>query len=315
LNFDLSDAISFDEVISRARPTEIYNLAGQSSVAASFEEPSGSVRTNVVSVAYLLESVRRHAPEARLYHASSSEMFGFVDIVPQTETTRFNPQSPYAVAKVSAHLMVKLYREIYGLHACCGILFNHESPLRNEDFVTRKITRGLAERCFGKGGPLRLGNLQAARDWGFAGDYVKGMWMMLQHPVPSDYVLASGTAHSVKDFVEACLAKFDREVVWEGVGIEERALSVRDGTVLVEVDKVLLRPSDPKQLVGDATKARSVLRWEPEVSFGELVELMAESDRVGVIVPRSTPANKRRLSAEVPPIIKHDLNAEDHSFD
>jgi GDPmannose 4,6-dehydratase len=282
LNFDLSDAVSIDEVVSFAQPTEIYNLAGQSSVAASFEEPSACVRTNVVSVVSLLVSIRRRAPEAGLYHASSSELFGRVDTVPQTETTRFEPQTPYGVAKVSAHLMVKMYREIYGLHACCGILFNHESPLRDKSFVTRKITRGLAERCFGEGGPLKLGNLQAARDWGFAGDYVKGMWMMLQHPEPGEYILASGTAHSVRDFVEACLAKFDLQVVWEGVGLNERALSARDGRVLVEVDQLLFRPSDPNQLLGDATKARSILHWQPEVSFGKLVELMAESDRAGV---------------------------------
>jgi GDPmannose 4,6-dehydratase len=280
LNVDLADAISINEAVAHTRPTEIYNLAGESSVATSFLEPVGCFRTNVLSVTHLLESVRTHAPGARVYQASSSEMFGRVDVVPQTETTRFQPQSPYAVAKVSAHLMVQMYREIYGIHACCGILFNHESPLRDVSFVTRKITRGLAASCFRNAGPVKLGNLQAARDWGFAGDYVRGMWLMLQHPIPGDYILASGVVHTVREFVEACLARFDREIVWEGVGIAERARSVRDGTVLVEVDEALFRPSDPNQLVGDMTKARTILHWKPEVSFNKLVELMAESDKV-----------------------------------
>jgi len=282
LNIDLSDPTSINEAVSRTRPTEIYNLAAESSVAASFEDPTGCVRTNAISVVHLLESIRSHAPQSRLYQASSSEMFGRVDIVPQTETTRFRPQSPYAVAKVSAHVMVQMYREVYGLHGCCGILFNHESPLRAENFVTRKITRGLAERCFAGGRPIKLGNLQASRDWGFAGDYVKGMWMMLQHPVADDYIFATGVAHTVRDFVEECLKHFDRGVVWEGIGIEERGRCRRDGSVLVEVEEALFRPSDPNQLVGDTTKAKSILGWQPEVSFRQLVGLMADNDRASV---------------------------------
>jgi GDPmannose 4,6-dehydratase len=262
---DLGDGTGLRRIIEQVRPDEVYNLAAQSHVRISFDQPEYTADVVGLGALRLLEALRdhnkRHGRAARLYQAGSSEMFGKVVETPQRETTPFHPRSPYACAKVYAHLQTVNYREAYGLFACNGILFNHESPRRGENFVTRKITRSATRIKVGLQNKLALGNLDARRDWGFAGDYVEAMWMMLQQPEPDDYVVATGENHSVKEFLEAT---FDRLKL--------------DYRKYIEIDQRFLRPSEVDVLVGDASKARRVLDWKPRVDFSALVTMMVDAD-------------------------------------
>jgi GDPmannose 4,6-dehydratase len=258
---DLLDQLSLIALVTDVRPDEIYNLAAQSFVPTSWEQPVLTAEFDAVGVTRLLEAMRLCAPAARFYQASSSEMFGKVRETPQRETTPFHPRSPYGVAKVYGHYITVNYRESYGLFAVSGILFNHESPRRGVEFVTRKVSDGVARIKLGLATELRMGNLEARRDWGFAGDYVEAMWRMLQQPEPDDYLVATGQTHSVRELVE---------VAFRSVGL--------DWQRYVTVDPAFLRPAEVDVLVGDATKARTVLGWAPRVSFEELVEMMVRAD-------------------------------------
>jgi GDPmannose 4,6-dehydratase len=258
---DLLDQRSLGDVLRDCQPDEIYNLAAMSFVAASWSQPVLTAEFTALGVTRMLEAMREIAPEARFYQASSSEMFGMVREVPQTETTPFYPRSPYGVAKCYGHFITVNYRESYDLFACSGLLFNHESPRRGLEFVTRKVTHGAAAIRLGLADELRLGNLDAERDWGYAKDYVEAMWLMLQQDVPEDYVIATGEGHSVRRLVE---------IAFEHVGL--------DPTELVRVDPRFFRPAEVEHLVGDASKARERLGWEPRTSFEELVRLMVDSD-------------------------------------
>lgn len=262
---DLTDQSSLDEAVKAIEPDEVYNLAAQSFVPTSWNQPTLTGEVTGLGTTRLLEAVRKHRPEARFYQASSSEMFGKVREVPQNELTPFHPRSPYGVAKVYGHFITVNYRESYGLFACSGILFNHESPRRGLEFVTRKITHGVARIKMGLSNELRLGNLDAKRDWGYAGDYVEAMWMMLQQPEPDDYVVATGETHSVKEFVE--LAFGAAELDWKKH---------------VVIDPKFLRPAEVELLVGDPKKAMEKLGWRPRVSFPELVRMMVEEDMAGL---------------------------------
>ncbi|MEW6250722.1 MAG: GDP-mannose 4,6-dehydratase [Planctomycetota bacterium] len=275
---DLGDSSSLNRVIAETRPREIYNLAAQSHVAISFQQPEYTSDIVATGVLRLLEALRINRLETRFYQASTSELYGKVQQVPQTESTPFHPRSPYGVAKLYAFWIVKNYREAYGLHASNGILFNHESPRRGENFVTRKITLGLARIKAGADEVLRLGNLDAKRDWGFAPEYAEAMWLMLQQEQPDDYVIASGVAHTVREFVSAAgrVAGFD--IGWEGDGVREVGVDRRSGRTLVQIDPAYYRPAEVDLLVGDASKARRKLGWRPRVNFEQLVELMMRAD-------------------------------------
>ncbi len=274
---DLQDGSSMHRVLGKYRPHEIYNLAAQSHVQISFEIPEYTTDVDAMGTVRLLEAIRSLCPEARFYQASSSEMFGKVLEVPQTEKTPFYPRSPYAAAKVFAYHLCRNYREGYGLFAVNGILFNHESPRRGENFVTRKITLAAARIKHGTQDTVRLGNLDAKRDWGFAADYVDAMWRMLQVDDPQDYVIATGETHSVREFCAAAFGFIGMALTWEGEGVEERGIDA-DGTVRVAVDPAYFRPADVELLIGDASKAREQLGWEPAVTFEGLVELMMQAD-------------------------------------
>jgi len=281
VDFELLEEANLQSKLAELKPDEIYNLAGQSLVSASFGQPLYTTRANGIAVAHMLESLRQSHPHVRFYQASTSEMFGRAPVAPQNETTGFFPQSPYAIAKVYAHWLTVNYRQAYGLHTCSGILFNHESPMRGLSFVTRKISSTLARikaGAIGAGEALAVGNLEAKRDWGFAAEYVDGMWRMLQHPVPDDYVLATGRTHSVRDFVAAAAAVLGFEIAWEGGGLAEIGRDRRSGRVLVTVDAANFRPVDVDALVGDAGKARRVLGWQAATSFAALVAMMVEAD-------------------------------------
>jgi GDPmannose 4,6-dehydratase len=258
---DLLDQLSLIEVLKAVRPDEIYNLAAQSFVPTSWEQPMLTAEFDAVGVTRVLEAIRAAAPEARFYQASSSEMFGKVRETPQRETTPFHPRSPYGVAKVYGHYITVNYRESYGLFAVSGILFNHEGPRRGREFVTRKVSEGVARIKCGLATELRMGNLEAQRDWGFAGDYVRAMWMMLQQPTADDYVVATGETHSVRELVD---------VAFGCAGL--------DWQQYVKIDPAFIRPAEVDLLVGDATKARTVLGWTPQVTFHALVEMMVRAD-------------------------------------
>lgn len=275
---DLADARGVEELIANVAPHEVYNLAGLSQVSRSFGEPVETGNVDALGVSRLLEAVRRKAPEARYYQASSSEMYGRAGEIPQRESTAFHPVSPYAVAKLYAHWITVTYRDAYGLHASSGILFNHESPLRGLEFVTRKITDGLARIRLGLQERLELGNLAARRDWGYAEDYVLGMWLMLQQETADDYVLATGRAHSVQDFVDLSAAALGFDLAWEGEGTEARAFDRRSGRQIIAVSPRLYRPLDIDEVRGDPGKARRQLGWQAEVKFETLVEILAQAD-------------------------------------
>ncbi|WPX08507.1 GDP-mannose 4,6-dehydratase [Anaerocellum danielii] len=277
---DLTDSTNLIRIIQEVQPDEIYNLAAQSHVKVSFESPEYTANADALGTLRLLEAIRilKLENKTRFYQASTSELFGKVQEIPQKETTPFYPRSPYAVAKLYAYWITVNYREAYGIFACNGILFNHESPIRGETFVTRKITRAVARIKYGLQDKLYLGNLDAKRDWGYAKDYVRAMWMILNHDKPDDYVIATGETHSVREFVEKAFKYVGIEIEWVGKGVDERGIDANTGKVLVEVDPRYFRPTEVDILVGDATKARQVLGWQPTVTFDELVKIMMESD-------------------------------------
>jgi len=277
---DLTDATNLIRVVQEVQPDEIYNLGAQSHVAVSFETPEYTANADALGALRLLEAIRilRLDDRTRFYQASTSEMFGDVREVPQRETTPFYPRSPYGAAKVYAHWITVNYREAYGLFACSGILFNHESPIRGETFVTRKITRGLARIAMGLEKTVYLGNLDARRDWGHARDYVRAQWLMLQQDRPEDYVIASGQQHTVREFVDAAARRTGFDIAWEGSGVDERGVDRNDGRVLVHIDPRYFRPTEVDSLLGDASKARDQLGWYPKVSFDELVREMVDGD-------------------------------------
>ncbi|MGK6323005.1 GDP-mannose 4,6-dehydratase [Sphingomonas sp. DT-51] len=276
---DMTDSSSLTHIIQKVQPDEIYNLAAQSHVAVSFEEPEYTANSDALGALRLLEAIRilGLVDKTRFYQASTSELYGLVQQVPQSETTPFYPRSPYAVAKLYAYWITVNYREAYGIFACNGILFNHESPLRGETFVTRKITRALARIKLGVEDCLYLGNLDACRDWGHAKDYVEMQWLMLQQEKAEDFVIASGVQHSVRDFVVAAANEIGLSVRWEGSGVEERGYD-QDGRCIVRVDPRYFRPTEVETLLGDATKAREQLGWTPRISFADLVAEMAATD-------------------------------------
>jgi GDPmannose 4,6-dehydratase len=277
---DLTDATNLIRIVQQVQPDEIYNLAAQSHVAVSFETPEYTGNADAIGTLRLLEAIRILGLEkrTRFYQASTSEMFGKVQEIPQRETTPFYPRSPYGAAKVYAHWITVNYREAYGMFACSGILFNHESPLRGETFVTRKITRGLAriqqhlESC------LYLGNLDSLRDWGHARDYVRAQWLMLQQDEPDDFVIATGEQHSVREFVTKVGTQLGMNIEWRGAGLDEQGVDTRSGRAVVKIDPRYFRPTEVETLLGDATKARTRLGWKPEISFDQLVNEMIAED-------------------------------------
>jgi len=272
---DLTDSTNLVRVIQQVQPDEIYNLGAQSHVKVSFEMPEYTAQTDAMGTLRVLEAVRLLGMEdkVRIYQASTSELYGKVQEIPQTETTPFYPRSPYGVAKLYGYWIVKNYRESYGMYACSGILFNHESPRRGETFVTRKITRALRAISEGKQKCLYLGNLDALRDWGHAKDYVEAMWLMLQQEQPEDFVIATGEQYSVRRFVEKCAPYFGMNIRWEGSGLDEVGIN-SDGETVIRVDSKYFRPAEVETLLGDATKAKEKLGWEPKISFNQLVQDM-----------------------------------------
>jgi GDPmannose 4,6-dehydratase len=276
---DMTDSLSITQVIQKVQPDEIYNLAAQSHVAVSFEEPEFTANADGVGALRVLEAIRILGLEkkTRFYQASTSELYGLVQEVPQKESTPFYPRSPYAVAKLYAYWITVNYREAYGIYACNGILFNHESPLRGETFVTRKITRGLAHIKLGLQDCLYLGNLAARRDWGHARDYVEMQWLMLQQEKPEDYVIATGEQHSVREFVDLAAAEMGLHLRWQGEGVGEHALD-ETGRTVVAIDPRYFRPTEVETLLGDPSKARRQLGWTPRTPFAELVREMAQAD-------------------------------------
>lgn len=287
---DLTDSSSLVHVMQQVQPDEVYNLGAQSHVAVSFEEPEYTANSDAMGTLRLLEAIRilGLSTKTRFYQASTSEMFGLIKETPQKETTPFHPRSPYGVAKLYAHWITVNYRESYGMFACNGILFNHESPVRGETFVTRKITRGLARISLGLQDCLYLGNLDARRDWGHAKDYVRAMWLMLQQDAPEDFVIATGEQRSVRDFVDATAAELGIGLVWPGTGADEvaRVTTVAEGRqtrvtpdqTIVRIDRRYFRPAEVDTLLGDASKAREKLGWEPQVPFADLVAEMVRED-------------------------------------
>ena len=277
---DMTDSTSLIRIIQETKPTEIYNLAAQSHVHVSFETPEYTAEADALGTLRILEAIRilGMEDEVRFYQASTSELYGKVLETPQTETTPFNPQSPYAVAKLYSYWIVRNYRDAYGIHASNGILFNHEGPTRGETFVTRKITRAVAAIAAGVQDKLYLGNIDSKRDWGHARDYVEGMWLMLQQESPDDYVLATGKAYSVRDFVEKAFACIKRNIVWQGSGLEEKGIDAQSGEVLIEILPEFYRPTDVDSLLGDPSKARQVLNWTHKTEFDTLVQEMVEND-------------------------------------
>jgi len=276
---DMTDSSSLFHIVQKTQPDEIYNLAAQSHVAVSFEEPEYTANADGTGVLRILEAIRSLGLEkkTRFYQASTSELFGKVQEVPQTEKTPFYPRSPYAVAKMYAYWITVNYREAYGIYACNGILFNHESPLRGETFVTRKITRALARISLGTQDCLYLGNMDAKRDWGHAKDYVRMQWLMLQQEEADDFVIATGEQYSVREFVEIGCKKLGMSVTWQGAGVDEKGYDT-NGQCIVAVDPQYFRPTEVETLLGDASKAKQLLGWEPEISFDELVTEMIEYD-------------------------------------
>ena len=277
---DMTDSSSLTRIIQQTQPDEIYNLAAQSHVAVSFEEPEYTANSDALGALRILEAMRILGLEktTRFYQASTSELYGLVQEIPQKETTPFYPRSPYAVAKLYAYWITVNYREAYGIYACNGILFNHESPIRGETFVTRKITRALARIKLGIQDCLYLGNLDSKRDWGHAKDYVEMQWLMLQQDKPEDFVIATGVQYTVREFVDAAAKEFGMQIRWEGTGENERGFDAVTGQCIVAVDPRYFRPTEVETLLGDATKARQKLGWVPKITFNELVSEMARAD-------------------------------------
>ncbi len=276
---DLTDSLSLTNLIRDIQPNEVYNLAAQSHVGVSFEVPEYTAEATGVGTLKILEAIRQSKVDAKFYQASTSELFGGLpETAPQSEATPFHPRSPYAAAKLYAYWITVNYREAYGMFASNGILFNHESPRRGTEFVTRKITLAVAKICAGVQDKLSLGNMDARRDWGYAADYVEGMWRILQHDAPDDFVLSTGDTHTVREFVEAAFGEVGIELEWRGTGVDERGYCSRTGKLLVDVNPKFFRPAEVDLLLGDASKAERVLNWRRNVSFRELVKMMVQSD-------------------------------------
>jgi GDPmannose 4,6-dehydratase len=276
---DLVDTSNLNRLLEKIQPDEIYNLAAQSHVKVSFELPDYTAQVDALGTLRFLDAMRETGlKNSKFYQASTSELFGKVQEVPQSEKTPFYPRSPYGVAKIYGYWIVVNYREAYDLYACNGILFNHESSRRGETFVTRKITRAAARIKCGHQENLTVGNLDAKRDWGYAPEYCEGMWLMLQQDTPDDYVLATGETHSVREFADLAFKHLEMELDWEGEGINEKGIEMKTGKVLVEIDPTYFRPTEVDLLIGDASKAKEKLGWEPKVKFGELVSIMTASD-------------------------------------
>ena len=275
---DMTDQASLLRALEIAKPDEFYNLAAQSFVTTSWETPLSTADINAIGVTNALEAIRLTKPDTRFYQASTSEMFGKVQEVPQKETTPFYPRSPYGVSKLYGHWITKNYRESYHLYGCSGILFNHESERRGEEFVTRKISKAVARMHYGKQDVLELGNLDAKRDWGHSEDYVRAMWLMLQQPEPDDYVIATGESHSIREFVEMAFGEVNMEIEWHGQGSAEFATLKGGDKVIVRVNPQFYRPAEVEALRGDSSKAKAVLGWERKVSFKDLVQRMVAHD-------------------------------------
>jgi GDPmannose 4,6-dehydratase len=276
---DLSDSSSLSRLLEKYQPDEIYNLGAQSHVQVSFETPEYTSDVNGLGTLRLLDAIRDVGIKPRFYQASSSELFGKAVESPQSESTKFHPRSPYACAKAFAFYITQNYREAYNLFACNGILFNHESPRRSENFVTRKITLSLARINQGLQNKLYLGNIDASRDWGYAKEYVEAMWLMLQQDIPDDYVIATGQTHTVREFVEIAAQNFGYSLVWKGEGLDEKGIDEKTGKILIEINSNYYRPSEVDYLLGDATKAKNQFGWEHKIPFNELVKIMVDSDR------------------------------------
>lgn len=277
---DLTDSTNLIRLVGEIQPDEIYNLAAQSHVKVSFETPEYTANADAIGTLRLLEAIRilKLEKKTKFYQASTSELYGLVQEIPQKETTPFYPRSPYGVAKLYAYWITKNYREAYGMFACNGILFNHESPLRGETFVTRKITRAVAKISLGLQNKLYMGNIDSERDWGHAKDYVEGMWRMLQHSEPDDFVLATGKKISVRKFIELAFTEVGINIKWEGNGVNEKGIDQVSGKTIVEIDEKYFRPAEVDLLVGDASKAKEKLGWEPKYSVEELLREMVKSD-------------------------------------
>ncbi len=275
---DLADSGSVNGLIAEIKPDEIYNLGAQSHVRISFDIPEYTSDVTGLGTLRMLEAMRRHCPKAKFYQASSSEMFGEVLESPQVETTPFNAQSPYGIAKVFAHETAKRYRDAYDLFISCGILFNHESSKRGENFVTRKITVGVVKISRGLQDKLFLGNLEAKRDWGYAPEYCEAMWLMLQTKKPDDFVIATGKTHSVREFVEEAFKCTGIDLIWEGKGLKEKGINKKTGKILVEIDPKYFRPNEVDYLCGDASQAKKVLKWKPKTDFKNLVKIMMDAE-------------------------------------
>jgi len=275
---DMTDSSNLNRILEKARPDEIYNLAAQSHVKVSFEIPEYSAEVNAIGTIRFLDAIRETTLKSKFYQASTSELYGKAQEIPQTENTPFCPRSPYAVAKLFAYWIVKNYREAYDLFACNGILFNHESERRGESFVTRKISINVASIVLGLKDKFYLGNLNAKRDWGYAPEYVEGMWRILQANKPDDYILATNETHTVKEFVEECFSFLGEEVFWEGEGMNEKGILRSTGKEVVVIDAMYFRPTEVDQLIGDYSKAKKMLNWEPKTKFSELVKIMVKSD-------------------------------------
>ncbi len=275
---DMGDSSSINRILSQVRPSELYNLAAQSHVGVSFDQPEYTSDVDATGVLRFLEGIRSLGLPTRFYQASTSELYGKVEEVPQTETTPFHPRSPYAVAKLYGYWIVRNYREAYDMHASNGILFNHESPRRGENFVTRKVTLGLARIKAGQQETISMGNIDSKRDWGYAADYVEMMWMMLQQEVPDDFVVATGETHTVREFIERAADIAGYQIEWEGSDVNEVARDSKSGKVIVDIDPRFYRPAEVDLLLGDPSKAKNVLGWEPKVKFEALVEMMMRAD-------------------------------------
>lgn len=281
---DLSDSSCFAMVVSKVKPDEVYNLAAQSHVGISFDVPEFTAEVTGVGTIKLLEAVRHNCPTAKYYQASTSELFGGIpETAPQSEKTPFYPKSPYGAAKLYSYWITVNYRESYNMFACNGILFNHESPRRGDNFVTRKITLAIANIMAGKQEKLSLGNMDAKRDWGFAGDYVEGMWRILQQDKPCDYVLATNETHTVREFVEIAFREVGVEIEWKGTGVDEKGYCKKTGKLLVDINPEFFRPAEVEFLWGDSTKAETELGWKRKVDFAGLVKMMVDSDMKNIV--------------------------------
>ena len=275
---DLADSRNINSILEKICPEEIYNLGAQSQVRVSFALPEYTADVTGLSVVRMLDTIKKTGIKTKFYQASSSEMFGRAITLPLTEESPFFPRSPYSIAKVFAYWMTRNYRECYNMYTVNGILFNHISPRRGETFVTRKITRGLARIKLGKENKLFLGNIEAKRDWGYAKDYVYGMWLMMQQDKPDDYILATGETHSVREFIEEVSKFFGYDIFWQGEGVNEKGIDRKTNKVIIEIDPKYFRPTEVDALVGDYSKAKNILGWEPQVKFKELVQIMAKAD-------------------------------------